>query len=51
MNQEPAMKFLSPFRVVDLTNENGYFCAKILGDLGAEVIRVENPGVKKDFGW
>ena len=34
---------LSPFRALDLTNEKGYFCGKILADLGADVIKVEPP--------
>jgi crotonobetainyl-CoA:carnitine CoA-transferase CaiB-like acyl-CoA transferase len=35
---------LSPYRVLDLTDEKGLFCAKLLGDLGADVIKVEKPG-------
>lgn len=35
---------LAPYRVLDLTNERGYLCARILGDLGADVIKVEPPG-------
>lgn len=35
---------LSSYRVLDLTNERGYLCGKILGDLGADVIKVEPPG-------
>jgi len=35
---------LSPYRVIDLTNENGFLCGKILADLGADVIKVEPPG-------
>jgi hypothetical protein len=31
---------LSSFHVLDLTDEKGYFCSKVLGDLGAEVTRV-----------
>lgn len=35
---------LSPYRVLDLT-EGGYnWCGKVLGDLGADVIKVEPPG-------
>jgi benzylsuccinate CoA-transferase BbsE subunit len=35
---------LSPYRVLDLTDERGYFGAKLLGDLGADVIKIEKPG-------
>lgn len=35
---------LRPFRALDLTNEKGVLCGKILGDLGADVIKVEKPG-------
>jgi benzylsuccinate CoA-transferase BbsE subunit len=35
---------LSPYRVLDLTDEKGLLCGKILGDLGADVIKVEKPG-------
>jgi crotonobetainyl-CoA:carnitine CoA-transferase CaiB-like acyl-CoA transferase len=32
---------LSPYRVIDLSDEGGQFCGQILGDLGADVILVE----------
>src|SRR5271166_1279548 len=35
---------LSPYRVLDLSNERGLLCGQILGDLGADVIKVEPPG-------
>src|SRR5262245_59929507 len=34
---------LSGFRVLDLTHEPGHFAAKLLGDLGADVVKVEPP--------
>ena len=35
---------LSNYRVLDLTDDKGFLCGKILGDLGAEVIKIERPG-------
>lgn len=34
---------LSPYRALDLTDEKGLSCGKILADLGADVIQVEKP--------
>ncbi len=31
-------------RALDLTDENGFLCGKILADLGVDVIKVEKPG-------
>jgi crotonobetainyl-CoA:carnitine CoA-transferase CaiB-like acyl-CoA transferase len=35
---------LSPYRVLDLTDDRGDLCGRILADLGADVISVEPPG-------
>lgn len=44
MSEEREPGFLPPYRVLDLTDEKGVYCGKLLGDLGAEVIKVEPPG-------
>jgi crotonobetainyl-CoA:carnitine CoA-transferase CaiB-like acyl-CoA transferase len=40
----PSAGLLSPYRVLDLCDELGFLCGKILGDLGADVIKIERPG-------
>lgn len=35
---------LTPYRVLDLSDERGQLCGQILGDLGADVVVVEPPG-------
>ena len=35
---------LSPYRILDLTDEKGLMCGRVLGDLGADVIKIEKPG-------
>ncbi len=35
---------LGSYRVLDLTDAQGFFCGKILADMGAEVIKIERPG-------
>ena len=34
---------LAGLRVLELANETGHFCGKLLGDLGADVVKVEPP--------
>ena len=48
MANEPASGagregMLGPYRVLDLSDERGILCGKILADLGADVIQVEPP--------
>ncbi|MDO8431504.1 MAG: CoA transferase [Candidatus Binatus sp.] len=38
------MSVLSPYRVLDLATERGLLCGQLLGDMGADVIKVEPPG-------
>ena len=40
------MNPLENYRVLDLTDEKGMLCSKLLADMGAEVIRIEKPGQK-----
>jgi len=35
---------LGPYRVLDLTDEKGLNCGRMFGDMGAEVIKIEQPG-------
>jgi crotonobetainyl-CoA:carnitine CoA-transferase CaiB-like acyl-CoA transferase len=37
-------RMLSSYRILDLTDEHGYMCGKLLGALGADVIKIERPG-------
>jgi len=34
---------LSPYRILDLSDERGLFCSRILSELGADVVHVEPP--------
>lgn len=41
---EEGQGILSPYRVLDLTDEKGQLCGLLLAGLGADVIKVEPPG-------
>lgn len=41
---EPRAGMLTPYQALDLADEKGILCGKILGDLGADVIKIEKPG-------
>ena len=43
-SQYQTQTMLSPYRALDLTDEKGYICGKILGDMGCDVIKIEKPG-------
>ncbi len=45
--KESEAGFLPRYRVLDLADEKGAYCGKLLGDLGADVIKVEPPGGDK----
>jgi len=44
LNGGNVIAALEGFRVLDLTDNQGYLCGRILGHLGADVIKVEKPG-------
>jgi benzylsuccinate CoA-transferase BbsE subunit len=41
----------SILRVLDLTDEKGMLCSRLLADMGAEVIRLEKPSRSAGFNW
>jgi crotonobetainyl-CoA:carnitine CoA-transferase CaiB-like acyl-CoA transferase len=43
-DQKKTEGLLSPYRALDLTDEKGLRCGKLLADLGVDVIKIEKPG-------
>jgi benzylsuccinate CoA-transferase BbsE subunit len=41
--RQSERQFLPYYRVLDLTDEKGFFCGKILAELGADVLMIEPP--------
>src|SRR5215467_1810109 len=41
---EPLSGPLGGLRILELADETGQFCGKLLGDLGADVVKIEPPG-------
>ncbi len=44
MNEQPKGTILSGYHILDLTDEKGMLCSRLLADMGAEVVRVEKTG-------
>ncbi|MFC2020086.1 CaiB/BaiF CoA transferase family protein [Chloroflexota bacterium] len=54
MNQGNKNTPLSGYRILDLADEKGMLCSRLLGDMGAEVVRVEKPRIaaaRDSFFW
>lgn len=44
LEEKKGPSLLQNYRVLDVTDEKGLLCGKILADLGADVIKIERPG-------
>ncbi len=44
MDERKTQSLLGPYRILDLTDEKGFICGETLGNLGADVIKIEKPG-------
>ena len=48
MNEQPKGTILSGYHILDLTDEKGMLCSRLLADMGADVVRVEKAGEGSD---
>jgi len=44
MTQQKVETILNDYRVLDLTEDGCQLCGRVLGDLGADVVKIESPG-------
>ena len=52
MDFSPLLGSLADVRVIDLTRVlGGPYCTQLLGDHGAEIIKIEPPGGDETRGW
>src|SRR5204862_6956742 len=49
--EQYCLLLLSPYRVLDLPGPLGFLTGRILGDLGADVIKIEPPGGDPSRRW
>jgi len=49
--ETPKEALCGLYRVIELADETGVYCGKLLADLGADVIKVEPPGGDKTRSW
>jgi len=49
--QENKNSILSDYRVLDLTDEKGLLCSKLLANMGADVIRIETSGKTDEYNY
>jgi crotonobetainyl-CoA:carnitine CoA-transferase CaiB-like acyl-CoA transferase len=45
---QPLPGSLAGLRILELADETGQFCGKLLGDLGADVVKIEPPGGERN---
>ena len=46
-----ALQATDGLRVLELADEKGQFCGKLMADLGADAIKIEPPGGQHTVRW